>query len=65
MGSRFKFPKPVDHYAILRMFGPNVIASEGEEWRKYRRIAAPAFSEVTLVTFRCLDLNTITRKTTN
>lgn len=46
MASRFKFPKPVDQYAILRMFGPNVIASEGEEWKKYRRIAAPAFSEV-------------------
>ena len=46
MASRFKFPKPIDHYAILRMFGPNVIASEGEEWKKYRRIAAPAFSEV-------------------
>ena len=46
MTSRFKFPKPVDHYAVLRMFGPNIIASEGEEWKKYRRIAAPAFSEV-------------------
>jgi len=28
------------------MFGPNIITSEGEEWKKYRKIAAPAFSEV-------------------
>ena len=26
------------------------MASEGEEWKKYRKLAAPAFSEV------CLDL---------
>ena|SRR5260221_11212211 len=46
MASRFKFPRPAEHYAVLRMFGPNVVASEGEEWKKYRKIAAPAFSEV-------------------
>jgi hypothetical protein len=28
------------------MFGANIVASEGEEWKKYRKIAAPAFSEV-------------------
>ena len=26
-------------------FGPNLIASEHEEWRKHRRIAGPSFSE--------------------
>ena len=30
----------------MRIFGPNIIASEGEEWKKIRKIAAPAFSEV-------------------
>jgi hypothetical protein len=30
----------------LNVFGENIIASEGEEWKKYRKIAAPAFSEV-------------------
>ncbi|KAI0064392.1 cytochrome P450 [Artomyces pyxidatus] len=42
---RARFPKPVDEYAILMVFGRNIIASEGEEWKRYRKIAAPAFSE--------------------
>ena len=33
-------------YEVLAIFGPNIVASEGEEWKKYRKIAAPAFSEV-------------------
>jgi cytochrome P450 len=31
---------------VISVFGPNIVASEGEEWKKYRKIAAPAFSEV-------------------
>jgi len=46
--SRAKFPKDVDHYAVLATFGANVVVSEGEEWKKYRKIVAPAFSEVCL-----------------
>lgn len=30
------------------MYGNNVIASEGEEWKQTKKIVAPAFSEVTL-----------------
>jgi cytochrome P450 len=30
----------------LAVFGKNIIASEGDEWKKYRKITAPAFSEV-------------------
>jgi hypothetical protein len=30
----------------VTVFGANIVASEGEEWKKYRKIAAPAFSEV-------------------
>ena len=26
-------------------FGPNLVSSEHEEWRKHRRIAGPSFSE--------------------
>ncbi|KAF8493430.1 hypothetical protein F5888DRAFT_822672 [Russula emetica] len=37
--------KDVNHYAVLAGFGPNVVVSEGEEWKKYRKIVAPAFSE--------------------
>jgi hypothetical protein len=38
--------KPVDDYAILRCFGANIVASEGDEWKKVRKITAPAFSDV-------------------
>jgi hypothetical protein len=31
---------------MLTVFGPNIVASVGEEWKKYRKITAPAFSEV-------------------
>jgi hypothetical protein len=44
--SRAKFPKDVNHYAPLAFFGSNVVVSEGEEWKKFRKIVAPAFSEV-------------------
>ncbi|KAN0127114.1 Cytochrome P450, partial [Lactarius tabidus] len=47
--SRAKFPKPVELYKILMVFGGNIVASEGEEWKRYRTIAAPAFSEVQIL----------------
>ncbi|THU75460.1 hypothetical protein K435DRAFT_824717 [Dendrothele bispora CBS 962.96] len=43
--SRTNFPKPAERYALLTIFGPNLVASEGEMWKKYRKICAPAFSE--------------------
>jgi len=33
-------------YMALSVFGKNIVASEGEDWKKIRKIAAPAFSEV-------------------
>jgi cytochrome P450 len=67
--SRTKFPKDVDHYAPLAFFGSNVVVSEGEEWKKFRKIVAPAFSEVRpelhLSPYSRLILNTIARETTN
>jgi len=42
---RARFPKPVFRYEVLSVFGANIVASEGEQWKKYRKIAAPAFSE--------------------
>ena len=36
----------MNRYKAVTIFGPNIVASEGEEWKKYRKIAAPAFSEV-------------------
>ena len=43
---RARFPKPVHQYKGASIFGANIVASEGEEWKKYRKIVAPAFSEV-------------------
>ncbi|KAF8142663.1 cytochrome P450 [Mycena galopus ATCC 62051] len=43
--SRARFPKPVHQYEALVFFGRNIVASEGDEWKRYRRISAPAFSE--------------------
>jgi hypothetical protein len=44
--SRARFPKPVKAYKVLTVFGGNIVASEGEEWKRYRKVAAPAFSDV-------------------
>jgi cytochrome P450 len=44
--SRYRFPKPVHHYGLLLYFGSNIVASDGEEWKRFRKIAAPAFSDV-------------------
>ncbi|SJL04168.1 uncharacterized protein ARMOST_07528 [Armillaria ostoyae] len=41
--ARVSFPKPTFLYRVLSVFGPNIIASEGDTWKKYRRISAPAF----------------------
>ena len=30
----------------MSVFGANIVASEGEVWKKYRKISAPAFAEV-------------------
>ncbi|KAF9049846.1 cytochrome P450 [Panaeolus papilionaceus] len=43
--SRSRFPKPVHLYRALTFYGHNIVASEGEEWKKYRKISAPAFSD--------------------
>lgn len=40
-----RFPKPVGQYALLKIFGKNIIVSEGDQWKRYRKIVAPAFSE--------------------
>ncbi|EIW55340.1 cytochrome P450 [Trametes versicolor FP-101664 SS1] len=45
MGARARFPKPTDVYELLATFGTNILVTEGEEWKRQRKIAAPAFSE--------------------
>ncbi|KAH9962832.1 cytochrome P450 [Russula dissimulans] len=43
--SRSKYPKPLKRYEALAAFGANIVASDGAEWKKYRKVTAPAFSE--------------------
>jgi cytochrome P450 len=42
---RNDFVKPVELYAIVDIFGPSILTTEGEEWKRHRKIVAPAFSE--------------------
>ena len=42
---RNDFPKPLEVYASLRLYGNNVVTSEGSLWRHHRKITSPPFSE--------------------
>lgn len=42
---RVKFSKPLAMYKILMFYGSNVVVTEGEEWKRHRKISAPSFSE--------------------
>lgn len=43
--SRVRFPKPVEHYGLLNVFGENIIASEGAAWKRHRAAANHSFTE--------------------
>lgn len=45
VASRHKFPKPTEEYKILSIFGNNIVTSESDDWKRYRKICAPAFNE--------------------
>ena len=42
---REDFPKPIEPYAVLNLFGSNIVTTNGQHWRAHRRIAAPSFNE--------------------
>jgi len=42
---REAFPKQVEMYKILEIFGRNLITTEGNEWKMHRKISSPAFNE--------------------
>jgi hypothetical protein len=46
LSSRRRFPKSVRRYGILKFFGNNVGTTDFDEWKRHRKIVAPAFSEV-------------------
>lgn len=39
------FPKPVQMYGVLDLFGKNVVTVEGHEWRRHRKTVGPRFGE--------------------
>jgi cytochrome P450 len=42
---REAFPKPLETYRILDIFGRNVITTEGSEWKQHRKVLSPSFNE--------------------
>jgi len=42
---RNDFPKPLEMYSRLDIYGRNVVATEGSDWRMHRKLAAPSFGE--------------------
>ena len=43
--ARARFPKPLHEYKILTFYGSNIVVTEGDEWKRHRKISAPSFSE--------------------
>lgn len=42
---RADFPKPLEMYTALDIYGKNLVSTEGADWRLHRRLAAPSFGE--------------------
>lgn len=42
---RVDFPKPLESYKILEVFGRNIITTEGVEWKQHRKVSSPSFNE--------------------
>jgi cytochrome P450 len=42
---RNDFPKPLEMYRRLDIYGKNVVSTEGSAWRLHRKLTAPSFGE--------------------
>ncbi|ORY11808.1 cytochrome P450 monooxygenase-like protein [Clohesyomyces aquaticus] len=42
---RNDFPKPLQMYTRLNIYGKNVVSTEGLDWRMHRKLTAPSFSD--------------------
>ncbi|EKG17626.1 Cytochrome P450 [Macrophomina phaseolina MS6] len=42
---RLDFPKPLEVYKTLQLYGENVVVTEGQHWRRHRKVTTPSFSE--------------------
>eukprot|EP00158_Paraphelidium_tribonemae_P007389 Partr_v1_DN28228_c2_g1_i2_m75690 putative cytochrome P450 len=44
-GDRLRFPKPTGGLQVINQFGCNIISTDGDDWKRHRKVAAPSFSE--------------------
>jgi len=62
-----RFPKPTELLESTDIYGKHIISTDGDMWKKYRRISSPSFSEVSLSASppltQCLTI--VSRKTIN
>jgi cytochrome P450 len=42
---RTDFPKPLEMYKSVDIFGKNLVSTEGADWRMHRKLVAPSFGE--------------------
>ncbi|KAF1831713.1 cytochrome P450 monooxygenase-like protein [Decorospora gaudefroyi] len=42
---RNDFPKPLEMYTSLDIYGKNLVTTEGADWRVHRKLVAPSFGE--------------------
>ncbi|KAL9714733.1 hypothetical protein Ac2012v2_001392 [Leucoagaricus gongylophorus] len=40
-----RFPKPTELFESTDIYGKHIISTDGDMWKKYRRISSPSFSE--------------------
>ncbi|OAA37186.1 cytochrome P450 3A7 [Metarhizium rileyi] len=45
IAQRDKFPKPCHIYRMLKLFGENVVTTEGSVWKAHRKATSPSFNE--------------------
>ncbi|KAG4439068.1 hypothetical protein IFR05_005459 [Cadophora sp. M221] len=46
VGERRKdFQKPLELYSVLNTFGPNLVSTNGDEWRHQRKVMLPSFND--------------------
>ncbi|CAG8800245.1 5844_t:CDS:2, partial [Gigaspora margarita] len=64
---KLMFNEIVPNYAAERLFGVNVVHSNGDVWKRYRRICNPAFKTLTVHLFveKALKLMDILQKVDN
>ncbi|CAN9187690.1 unnamed protein product [Alternaria alternata] len=42
---RNDFPKPLEMYGSLDIYGKNLVSTEGSDWRAHRKLVAPSFGD--------------------